>query len=42
MTNTVQNILQNNLKATACSKKYDESTTWQTQAQHQQQMGLLT
>ena len=40
--NNVQNILQSNLKGTARSKKYDESTTWHTQAQHEQQMGLLT
>ena len=33
ITKTVQNILQNNLKGTACSKKYAETITWHTEAQ---------
>lgn len=32
-TNTVQNILQNNLRGAACSRKYAESVTWLTQVQ---------
>lgn len=32
-TNTIQNILQSNLRGTACSRKYAESVTWLTQVQ---------